>query len=711
MKIYIPILVLFVNSISFSQPLDWQTFFQSASSKVSDDALLELVEKRGVSFEVSIDKIRLLRNIGRTHAFVQRLVEIVSRGIPQETTESISLLPSAKQEELPKPKSSFQDSSSVEFVLPKTPSLQRIGTAPIEPDQCLPQGVSVFSISKRGLSLKEVAKTFMNGRQLFERGEFEDALKQWVWASLALSRNKYPATACGILRYAVNRYSMSPNNINSQDASNQTPMDHQVLSDKDYACVLLLANEVRSKITCPFPNPYLFAERDAHSLPSNVVPFHGYFLGVDLMEEGGDAKQVRSLLEMVSSDHPDYVFALFQMAIIDIRENLFKSAAKRLLLLTELNDQRVDGVSLSELANLTLGRIAFENRLFYPAVYYYSLIPTASRLWVVATIEKAFAYLMLQNYGHAMGALVSLKGYKDVPWANKPELELIRAEAFAHACMFDMARTVALGAQKVVEDLIKDIRDYIPFIEKASNFGCDTQCLKTISDQISINTVISKIPSLIGEGVIRRGLMALNQSLTEMNTIESDPNTQSLKEVLWQTKDLYLSYVRRALLQSLMQYKNDLFSLRDRFTELMIDIESAEKDFLMYRVKEISETETGSRKAEFMNQVVELARKGLSGDEITSFVVSHAREITLTQYDIMTLRFNGVPLSTIDFISANMVKKGKLVAEVDPIGVDTRIVWDFDREYWSDELGGYSVEIPDMCKSGMEFGTPQKVLE
>jgi hypothetical protein len=99
----------------------------------------------------------------------------------------------------------------------------------------------------------------------------------------------------------------------------------------------------------------------------------------------------------------------------------------------------------------------------------------------------------------------------------------------------------------------------------------------------------------------------------------------------------------------------------------------------------------------FKKDIEEKLKEGAAVSTIINFIKIRYKNVLLTHHDIIELRFDGIPSELLDFLAENFTRKKKKEAVFDPAGMDSRLIWSFDGEFWSDEAGKLRVYLPDKC--------------
>ena len=151
-----------------------------------------------------------------------------------------------------------------------------------------------------------------------------------------------------------------------------------------------------------------------------------------------------------------YAKARILLAAIDVRAPhfRFKQAASNLTNAIKAleNDTSSDAFEQTNLAWLSLGRIAYENRAFDMADEFYRQVDVNSHHLRDALLEDAWGQLFAGNYGHVLSITHALRA----PIFRRawiPDLLILEASAYLGLCRYEMAaKTIELFRNTTLAD-------------------------------------------------------------------------------------------------------------------------------------------------------------------------------------------------------------------------------------------------------------------
>ncbi len=164
---------------------------------------------------------------------------------------------------------------------------------------------------------------------------------------------------------------------------------------------------------------------------------YNYFLGEFFYDYNNFTKAL-DYFAAVSEDAPEHPKALYLTGLIEVQNQLYKSAVdkfQRAIVAVESLDTDTE---VRDLAYLALARIAYEAENFDAAVYYYRKLPRDSNKLAQAFYEQAWTYFLKGDYERALGTFQALHS----PYFSHffyPELWVLEATVYVNLCYVENA--------------------------------------------------------------------------------------------------------------------------------------------------------------------------------------------------------------------------------------------------------------------------------
>ncbi len=168
-----------------------------------------------------------------------------------------------------------------------------------------------------------------------------------------------------------------------------------------------------------------------------------YLLGRHAYEQG-DFTAAIDLFRRVSEQDPFHLRAKFFEAVTHVRQFDGEPAVEAFQDLLVLNEEEPDHFDRSqirrfgELARLQLARIFYSTQQFDTSIRYYEELPQDSPDWLDAVFEASWAHFMRGQNSHALGNIHTLTA----PYFEDqfyPESIILRSVIFYNYCLYDRA--------------------------------------------------------------------------------------------------------------------------------------------------------------------------------------------------------------------------------------------------------------------------------
>lgn len=312
---------------------------------------------------------------------------------------------------------------------------------------------------------------------------------------------------------------------------------------------------------------------------------------------------------------------------------LFQEVKKQASALAE-HDKR----NLTELANLNLARIKYQERQFVASVGFYSNIPKDSDHWLTALFESSWAFLLLEKANNALGNIHTLHS----AYFNQrfyPESFIVESITYLRLCRYDR-----------VHDAIKRFNERYGGVDAAL------------------------IGLLKSHETDRNAILNLTRDYQQGSKKVPLP----LKEVV---DALARSDVYKHYLESNRRVSEEQRSLPSEWSETSL----AQQLAALYKESgPSSEAEAG---VNLYSLTKRLARQLRDLTDQTKMITA---ELLLGQVDALKQKMN---LKTAP-------KPQNFIGGLQPLKLKQDLeYWPFEGEYWKDELGGYVYNIESSCKS------------
>lgn len=168
-------------------------------------------------------------------------------------------------------------------------------------------------------------------------------------------------------------------------------------------------------------------------------------------------------LQKVQETAPDYPEALYVMGVAKLDPNVDdKAGALRNFQGAILAGEAEPGGNqeILQLGYLALARVWYELGLYDVALFYYQKLPDSSSRNAESTFEQAWAYFLKNDMKRALGAFHTLHSPYYAKWYF-PDLYILEASAYVSLCKFNQAQIALAEFQKTYLDKQPRLQEYL----------------------------------------------------------------------------------------------------------------------------------------------------------------------------------------------------------------------------------------------------------
>ena len=165
---------------------------------------------------------------------------------------------------------------------------------------------------------------------------------------------------------------------------------------------------------------------------------YNYFLG-EFFYDYNDFRRALTYFELVSEEAPDYAKAIYLTGLVQVQNNLYRSAVQSFQIAVTSTEQNDSNPEVADLAYLALARIAYEAENFDAAIFYYRKVPANSNKVATAFYESAWTYFVKGDYSRALGTFQVLHSPFFEHYFH-PELWILEATIYVNLCHYESAR-------------------------------------------------------------------------------------------------------------------------------------------------------------------------------------------------------------------------------------------------------------------------------
>lgn len=445
----------------------------------------------------------------------------------------------------------------------------------------------------------------------------------------------------------------------------------------------------------------LSANKKAFEGVEPLVKGNVYFILANFGAKTERFKTTLSYSQLVPEKHPKFLEAQFLRALAEY-ETGDKTKAM------EIQEKLISQLSLDKkndefqaLVALNLARMQFQEKKFKEAREDFLKVSKDHPMWVQSLTEMGWSQLQMSDFGGAIGNMYSLQS----PFFNavyKPESYVIRTIGYLNLCQYG-------DAYKTLSILEKQYR---PILDKmvAYQSGAGHATYQTIKAYISSKVAVAEVDGLPAP-VIREMArhkdflvrqLALNRQAEEKDIytrLDRDVEnslaktqasvTKSRSKIELLKKNIILAANNGLQVEAKKQMQSDLEHefrlLNSQFFQIDL-FNDAKKAVSAYRAESVklAEQRIAVSKAELESTL----QKRLTAMKEDLIRILENNE--LLRYEV----YSGSG-ENIRFQVAGGEKSNRVPASVLP--KSKSLQWDFDGEYWEDEIGHYRSSLKNNC--------------
>ncbi|MCX7958355.1 MAG: hypothetical protein N3B13_04845 [Deltaproteobacteria bacterium] len=388
-------------------------------------------------------------------------------------------------------------------------------------------------------------------------------------------------------------------------------------------------------------------------LPPETLNHINYLIG-ELSFRKGRVAEAEKFFDVIGKDSRYYYKGLYIKAILRVRSQKIEEANEifteiynaipfkegKIVKDTNLIVDR-DILQVRNLAIMGLARNYYELGMYQQASKYYEMIERFSSEWVDAVFEGGWTFYQLKDYGRAIGATHTLlaPGFKEQFF---PETYILRATVYFENCLYDEAKDTLEEFYKRYKDMPDKLKPVISDSSKSPEYYFDMMISASISEKTDIPQEV------------RRYLLKNPRLQKFIYFILELDKENDMAGKIGSFKD---SRIGNFIKGNIRQQRELLVKIVGKWIQIrLLDLHDALIDFLNQAQLIDFETVNAQRKQLQSTGEQQESKQGTSAP----------------------------------------VKKAKLKRpQVDSDKVD---FWNFDEEYWKDELGYYYYTLRNECK-------------
>ena len=394
--------------------------------------------------------------------------------------------------------------------------------------------------------------------------------------------------------------------------------------------------KIRKKINYSPPDLEELTKFPVVSFSRRFQDEYNYFLGEFYYDYNNFTRAI-SFFEQVSDDAPDYGKAAYLTGLVQVQNNLYRSAVQSFQNAITSTERNKSNAEVMDLAYLALARIAYEAENFDAAIFYYRKLPTDSVKLATAFYESAWTFFVKGDYSRALGTFQALHSpfFKHYFY---PELWILEATVYVNMCQYPYARDAIKVFDAHVNALAVPLKQLLGRLRTPSDFY---KALQGIA---------------LGE---KSYLIDRRVSYPVLANVEFYNLFKTIKQIEWEESEL------KKVQNQLGQFGADLIAKLGSLRQSRVN-------------------EAGIKVQQVLKQLeAELADYAVKKTEIEV-------DLSAEEIDRKTRELQGLPPE------AEKGTEGEEGGSSAIVGSDS-MSWKFEGEYWKDAIGGFRSFLRSKC--------------
>lgn len=383
----------------------------------------------------------------------------------------------------------------------------------------------------------------------------------------------------------------------------------------------------------------------------------------------------------------------------------YKTAVNKMEDLTELmRERKYSDENLSALVNTSLGRSYFRLGEYEKSIEAYRNVSKKHPLWVEALVEQGWAQLQIKDFSGAIGNMYSLHSpYFQMVYL--PDSHVVRSIGYLNICQYG-------DAYRSLSKLEKDYRDWF---QAASNYikakPLAKQYYQTVADYLRGRSdlgVDGLPPQVVREMARRRNYLvhqqAINGKIDEINSY--DVSTRKISSLIKGMKVRLMQAQRRY-----QQVSEKIKEAKTKKNPVELPTLHAqhrlERDLILGYRYQISLYEQAGRSFVAMNERMQkrideerykLREKAAKALVRNLYDMRDEMAVVLGNNEFLRYEvFAGSGENIRYQVAGGQVGEGRGQRVPASVVPKQALQWQFEGEYWEDEIGAYRSSLKNMC--------------
>jgi len=446
-----------------------------------------------------------------------------------------------------------------------------------------------------------------------------------------------------------------------------------------------------------------FIKVKPENIPEKKLNEFNYYVALGLAMKGEHKTAVSYALK-VKPDSKKYLEAQYIASVSEYLAGDVKSSLDRQeKLLREIGSGGAG--PLKSLVSMNMGRAAYRNKKYKEAIEAYKFIGRENSLWIQSLTEQGWMQILASDAPGAIGNMHSIQvpQFKDI---YKPDSYVVRAIGYLNICQYGdakksldhLARIYFPWLQNMKQELKKDQFNYVFYqnvIDALRSPNNKTALSQPILREISRHKDFLNIQEAINNKVDEEGQFGFINGLISKDLAKAKSKMAMAKS---KAKDLENKIKSASAAKDTLKFVNQWKSEKK--------FESDTADYYAFEIQTIEESQVGFKKfqADGLKKIDEIKQsmKSAAGKAMKTRLAKMEKKLEklMENNEFLTYEIFSGSGENIRYISSGGNVKGtqstrETASAQAPAG--KVFLWDFDGEFWADEVGNYKSSLKDNC--------------
>jgi len=452
--------------------------------------------------------------------------------------------------------------------------------------------------------------------------------------------------------------------------------------------------DMRRKIEFSPPNFEQLTHFFVGNFSRSFQDSYNYFLG-EFFYEGANYSLALKYFEQISESSSDYARALYLTGLIQVANQMYKSAVGSFQRSIVAQDANESDVRVAHLAYMALARIAYETGDYDAAIFYYRKVPKESLQLPAAFYESAWCFFVKGDYSRALGTFHALHS----PYFDHffyPELWILEATVYLNMCRYEFAKLSIEMFRNHVSILGVPLSQFMQSMRTpAEYYLAVTKLLRGDRSytlpQVLLYPVLSNVEFYTFFRTIRQ--IELEQAELRSSTRELGNWAEEKLAMLESDKVAKMNEIGIKIQQVLRAVEASLREYEVKVTEIELDLNQVEMEKIEMQTRLLLLKEQIDRA---MQSLLAMTKRKIPEEKILAKVRKAAIYRQFKQDHLDKLEDQGISDKVLKELEKVTGIGRRAGGSVTIVGSDS-LEWRFEGEYWSDELWGYRSFLREEC--------------